>query len=129
MARNRTTMLQVKDAIETLATFYPAGITSNRIAEATNLSVGQSKDALKVLSKQHEISRVKDPDSKRGFLYKPLQPPAWIFVDPTLYQDQSKTVAFSANGWRERRKFPRTGKNDFSTLDLEQQNRAEIYEE
>ena len=81
MGRRRSTMAVVLDVLKTQA----LPISSEKIAEVGGLALQQTRDALKTLSQRKEVNRFKDPATTRGFLYLPVLPPAYTFVNPADY--------------------------------------------
>ena len=115
MGRRRSTMAVVLDVLKTQA----LPISSEKIAEAGGLALQQTRDALKTLSQRKEVNRLKDPATTRGFLYLPVLPPAYTFVNPDDYGVNG--AAQCAVAWTRQQLLC-----DFSILMGDLQNRAKF---
>lgn len=119
MGRSRSTMSVVTDALNQ----QKAPVTSADLALECDLSLQQTKDALKALSQKKEIKRIKDPASSRGFLYLPITPPAYKFVDPALFDVRVSTCPVA---WT-RQQLSVNSYRDFSTLNVGRKNAPHVF--
>lgn len=119
MGRNRSTMSVVTDMLNQQV----VPVTSAALALECDLTLQQTKDALKVLSQREEIKRVKDPASSRGFLYLPKRPPAYKFVDPDVFDVTPSTCSVA---WM-RQQLSVASYGDFSTLNTEGKNAPQVF--
>lgn len=119
MGRSRSTMVVVTEILEQQTT----PITSSRLASLCDLTIQQTKDALKALSSKEEVRRLKDPSSSRGFLYLPLKPPAFKFVDPDHFTVE---VSRCPVVWM-RQQLTGGSSQNFSTLNTGRKNAAHVF--
>lgn len=118
MGRRRSTMAVVLDVLKSQS----LPISSENIAAAGGLELQQTRDALKTLSHRKEVNRLKDPATTRGFLYLPVLPPAYTFVNPDDYGAPGASPC--AVAWMRQQLLPEVC--DFSILMGDIQNRAKF---
>jgi hypothetical protein len=125
MGRHRSTMHVVAECLKK----QTKPLSSTAIAQLCDLSIQQTKDALKVLSSKDEIQRCKDPATNRGLLYLASRPPAYKFVDPELFKSMKLAEPRACPVvWMSQQLSFETQK-DFSTLKFERKNASRIFKE
>lgn len=125
MGRRRSTMHIVAECLKK----QTKPVSSAVIAELCDLSIQQTKDALKVLSSKDEIQRTKDPATNRGLLYLASRPPAYKFVDPELFRSMKSVEPVTCPVvWMSQQLSFETQK-DFSTLKFERKNASRMIKE
>lgn len=110
MARPRAHMTTILAHLDVLC---GRKVTSAQIATSLDLSLDQVRSALKILRRNDELNSEKDGDTARGYLYRTKKPPAYVFVDPRLFDAKSVIGSMALKLMQSQ-----ATANDFSILDM-----------